>query len=64
MNLSAAQEERLVDIANVRPSLRGTRATTRALLRRKLIVNAGYGIVLTHQGHAVVAAILARRGRL
>lgn len=64
INLSAAQEERLEDIAMMRPRPRGTRASVRVLLKQKLIVWDGYRYVLTHYGTSVIAAIRARRGRL
>lgn len=63
MNLSAAQEERLMDIANGEAYRRrkGHRiATTRALRSKGMLTNEiGYG--LTHAGAAYVNAIRERR---
>lgn len=61
MNLSAAQEERLSDIASLSPKCRGTAASHRALERKGLIVFNQYSWRLTNAGEAYLAAIRARR---
>jgi len=60
--LSAAQEERLKDIANGEPHLRGTRATHRVLDRNGLVVfDRSIGCYqLTHFGIAVITALRER----
>lgn len=58
--LSAAQEERLVDIARHVPKPRGTGATLASLKRRGLIRWDVDHFVLTEWGHAQWNAIIRR----
>lgn len=65
INLSAAQEERLQDVANMSPRPRGTMATAKALRNKGLIVFDDNRMAnrLTHYGEAVLAAIRERSPR-
>lgn len=63
MNLSAAQEERLMDIANGESYRRrkGKRLATTRALRNKGLLTQDCGYQLTHAGTAYVNAIRERR---
>lgn len=60
--LSAAQEERLVDIAGCVARLRGTLATQRALEKRGLVITTPHsGYQLTAAGLSIAMAIINHR---